>query len=88
MRKRRSAITSGFMKRAGPEAMAAPEFCLVRRKPPRGAGFGTILGDRGVGTLAPAGQYLNLHGSEAGTAPSATVRLQAAHAEGWGEYAR
>ncbi|WP_240231384.1 hypothetical protein, partial [Devosia lacusdianchii] len=42
-------------------------FCLVRRKPPRGAGFGTILGDRGVGTLAPAGQYLNLRGSEAGT---------------------
>ena len=41
-----------------------------------------------MGTLVPAGRYANLHASEGGTAPSTTVRLQAARVEGWGEYAR
>jgi hypothetical protein len=76
-------MASGGTERAGPEAMVASGILVVRRQSPRDAGFGTILGDRGMGTLAPAGQYLNLRGSEAGTAPSATVRLQAARAEGW-----
>ena len=50
--------------------------------------FGAIDGDRAWGTLVPSGRYSNLRGSEAGPAPSATVRLQAAHAEGWRQFNR